>query len=126
VQVRRVVSEETARTVLRMMYDVVEGQVEGVPPHGARVPGFSIAGKTGTTLVSIPTGYDLDTTIASFVGFAPYEDPRLAILVKIDQPAGGRNLGGEVAAPAFAKMTRDILQYLQIPPTRPTAQVAAR
>jgi cell division protein FtsI/penicillin-binding protein 2 len=126
VQVRRVVSEESARTVMRMMYEVVEGNLPGQPPHGARVPGYAIAGKTGTTLVSIPTGYDLDTTIASFVGFAPYEDPRVAILVKIDQPAGGRNLGGEVAAPAFAKMTRDIMQYLQIPPTRPIAQVAVR
>ncbi|MSP21628.1 MAG: penicillin-binding protein 2 [Dehalococcoidia bacterium] len=126
VQVRRVISEESARTVMRMMYEVVEGTVEGVPPHRARVPGYAIAGKTGTTLVSIPTGYDLDTTIASFVGFAPYENPRVAILVKIDQPAGARNLGGEVAAPAFAKMTRDIMQYLQIPPSRPTAQVAAR
>lgn len=126
VPVRRVISEESARTVMRMMYEVVEGNVEGIPPHGARVPGYSIAGKTGTTLVSIPTGYDLDTTIASFVGFAPYENPQVAILVKIDQPGGGRNLGGEVAAPAFAKMTRDIMQYLQIPPTRQIAQVAAR
>jgi cell division protein FtsI/penicillin-binding protein 2 len=127
VQIRRVVSEETAHTVMRMMYDVVEGTVKGVPPHGARVPGYHVAGKTGTTLVSIPTGYDLNTTIASFVGFVPYEDPRVAILVKIDQPAGDHNLGGEVAAPAFAKMARDIMQYLQVPPTAPgAAQVAAR
>ena len=122
VQVRRVVSDETARTVMRMMYEVVEG----VDYHGARVPGYAIAGKTGTTLVSIPTGYDLNTTIASFVGFAPYEDPRVAILVKIDQPSGGLNLGGQVAAPAFSRMARDIMQYLQVPPTRATAQVAAR
>ena len=52
VQVRRTVSEDTARTVMRMMYEVVEG----VPYHGARVPGYHVAGKTGTTLVSIPDG----------------------------------------------------------------------
>jgi cell division protein FtsI/penicillin-binding protein 2 len=126
VEVRRVISEESARTVMRMMYEVVEGNFAGGSPHGARVPGYAIAGKTGTTLVSIPTGYDLDTTIASFVGFAPYEDPQVAILVKIDQPGAGHNLGGEVAAPAFSKITRDIMQYLQIPPTRQTALVATR
>jgi cell division protein FtsI (penicillin-binding protein 3) len=127
VEVRRVVSEETAHTVMRMMYDVVEGNVKGMPAHAARVPGYSVAGKTGTTLVSIPTGYDLDTTIASFVGFIPYEQPRVAILVKIDQPAGDRNLGGEVAAPAFSKMAADIMRYLNVSPTRPgAALVAAR
>jgi stage V sporulation protein D (sporulation-specific penicillin-binding protein) len=122
VQVRRTVSEESARTVMRMMYEVVEG----VQFHGARVPGYHVAGKTGTTLVSIPTGYDLDTTIASFVGFIPYEDPQVAILVKIDQPGGGLNLGGQVAAPAFAKMAGDIMKYLRVPAGRTPSQVAVR
>ncbi len=122
VRVRRTVSEDSARTVLRMMYEVVEG----VPTHGARVPGYHVAGKTGTTLVSIPTGYDLDTTIASFVGFIPYEDPQVGILVKIDQPGGGMNLGGQVAAPAFAKMAGDIMQYLRVPSGRTPSQVATR
>ncbi len=122
VQVRRTVSEDTARAVLRMMYEVVEG----VPFHGARVPGYHVAGKTGTTLVSIPTGYDLDTTIASFVGFIPYEDPQVAILVKIDQPGGGLNLGGQVAAPAFSKMAGDIMAYMRVPTGRVPSQVNAR
>jgi cell division protein FtsI/penicillin-binding protein 2 len=121
VKVRQAVSPEAARTVLRMMYDVVEG----VPSHGARVPGYHVAGKTGTTLVSIPTGYDLDTTIASFAGFIPYEDPQVAILVKIDQPGVARNLGGEVAAPAFAKIAGDIMGYLNVAPT-PGSKVAAQ
>lgn len=122
VQVRRTVSEDTARTTMRMMYEVVEG----VQLHGARVPGYHVAGKTGTTLVSIPTGYDLDTTIASFVGFIPYEDPRVAVLVKIDQPGGGLNLGGQVAAPAFAKMAGDIMAYMRVPSGRNPSQVGAR
>jgi cell division protein FtsI/penicillin-binding protein 2 len=111
VVVRQVISPETARTMASMMRDVVEG----VPTHGARVPGYQVAGKTGTTLVSIPTGYDLNTTIASFVGFLPYEDPQVSILVKIDQPGGERNLGGEVAAPVFAGIAADVMEYLNIP-----------
>ena len=122
VKVRQVVSPDSARTVFRMMYEVVEG----VPTHGARVPGYHVAGKTGTTLVSIPTGYDLDTTIASFVGFIPYEDPQVGILVKIDQPSGGLNLGGQVAAPAFARMAGDIMQYLRVPAGRTPSQVSTR
>lgn len=115
VEVRRPVSEATARTMGRLMYDVVEG----VEYHGARVSGYDVAGKTGTTLVSIPTGYDLDSTIASFAGFIPYEQPRVSILVKIDQPTGGLNLGGQVAAPVFAGVAADIMKYLQVPATRP-------
>ena len=119
VEVRRVVSPQTARVMARLMFDVVES----VPFHGARVDGYSVAGKTGTTLVSIPTGYDLDTTIASFAGFLPYEQPRISILIKIDQPSGERNLGGEVAAPLFAELAAQLMDYLNVP--RTDALVAA-
>ena len=114
VEVRRVVSAQTARTVARMMLDVVDG----VPWHGARLDGYRVAGKTGTTLVSIPTGYDLDRTIASFAGFLPYEDPVVSVLVKIDQPGGELNLGGQVAAPVFAGVASDIMEYLNVPQQR--------
>ena len=117
VEVRRVVSAQTARTVARMMLDVVDG----VPWHGARLDGYRVAGKTGTTLVSIPTGYDLDTTIASFAGFLPYEDPAVSVLVKIDQPRGELNLGGQVAAPVFARVASDIMEYLNVPQQRVTS-----
>jgi cell division protein FtsI/penicillin-binding protein 2 len=113
VEVRRVIAPQTARVMARLMFDVVES----VPYHGARVDGYSVAGKTGTTLVSIPTGYDLDTTIASFAGFLPYEQPRISILIKIDQPSGERNLGGEVAAPLFAKLAAELMDYLNVPRT---------
>ena len=123
VEVRRPVSEQTAKTMGRLMYDVVEG----VDYHGARVAGYDVAGKTGTTLVSIPTGYDLESTIASFAGFLPYEQPRVSILVKIDQPSGGLNLGGQVAAPVFAKVAADIMKYLNVPASQPgELQVAAQ
>ena len=119
VAVRRVVSPTTARTLARLMLDVVEG----VPWHGARLEGYRVAGKTGTTIVSIPTGYDFDTTIASFVGFLPYEQPRVSILIKIDQPGGERNLGGEVAAPLFSRVAADIMEYLNVPSSTHRAAV---
>jgi len=119
VAVRQAVSPATAKTMLALMRDVVQG----VPHHGARVPGYSVAGKTGTTLVSIPTGYDLDTTIASFAGLVPYESPAVSILVKVDQPSGGLNLGGEVAAPVFARVALDLMNYLNIAPTKPSPAV---
>ncbi|MDA0302352.1 MAG: penicillin-binding protein 2 [Chloroflexi bacterium] len=115
VEVRQVVTPQTAATVLKLMNDVVDG----VELHGAQTPGYHVAGKTGTTLVSIPTGYDLDSTIASFAGFIPYEDPQISVLVKIDQPGGGLNLGGQVAAPVFKEVGSQIMDYLRIPPTNP-------
>lgn len=111
VVVRQVVSEATAETLVQMMNDVVEG----VPYHLARVPGYHVAGKTGTTLVSIPGGYALDSTIASFVGFAPATDPRMIMLVKIDQPQDDP-LGGRVAAPVFGELAPKVLSYLGAEP----------
>jgi len=110
VEVRRVITPHTARTLARLMLDVVDG----VPGHRAQVPGYRVAGKTGSTIVSTPTGYDFDTTIASFVGFLPYEAPLISILVKINHPGGERNLGGEVAAPVFSRMATDIMEYLNV------------
>jgi cell division protein FtsI/penicillin-binding protein 2 len=111
VVVRQAISEATARTVAQMMNQVVEG----VPYHLARIPGYHVAGKTGTTIVSIPGGYDLNSTIASFVGFAPLEDPQMIMLVKIDQPQDDP-LGGRVAAPVFGTLAPKILAYLNVKP----------
>jgi stage V sporulation protein D (sporulation-specific penicillin-binding protein) len=111
VVVRQPISESTARTVAQMMNAVVEG----VPYHLARVHGYHVGGKTGTTIVSIPGGYDLNSTIASFVGFAPVENPKMIMLVKIDQPKDDP-LGGQVAAPVFGTLAPEILAYLDVKP----------
>lgn len=113
VAVRQVVSEQTAHTVAALMNDVVDG----VAFHRATVAGYSVAGKTGTTEVSSSVGYDPGTTIVSFAGFLPYEDPQISILVKIDEPRGERILGGEVAAPVFSSLAAEIMDYLGVPPS---------
>jgi cell division protein FtsI/penicillin-binding protein 2 len=112
VAVRQVVSSSTASTMAALMRDVVDG----VQWHLAQVDGYTVAGKTGTTIVSIPTGYDFDTTIASFAGFLPYAHPEVSILVKIDQPNGDLKLGGQVAAPVFARVASAIMEYRRVLP----------
>lgn len=109
--VRRVISEEAARTVRGMMEQVVEGN----PSHLARIPGYHVAGKTGTSYISVPGGYAPGVTIASFIGFAPAEDPQVIVLVKIDKPQS-ETLGGMVAAPVFAEIAPKILAYLGVGP----------
>jgi cell division protein FtsI/penicillin-binding protein 2 len=111
VVVRRTISEATSATMVQMLNAVVDG----VPAHRAQVRGYHVGGKTGTTLVSIPTGYALDSTLATFVGFAPVEDPAFIMLVKIDQPQDDP-LGGIVAAPVFGRLAPSILAYLNVRP----------
>ena len=113
VEVRQVVSSRTATLMAGLMRDVVNG----TEWHGARLSDYTVAGKTGTTIVSIPTGYDFDTTIASFAGFLPYEAPEVSILIKIDTPGGDLRLGGQVAAPVFARVAEQIMEYLRVPPS---------
>jgi cell division protein FtsI/penicillin-binding protein 2 len=105
VVVRRTVSEETSRTLVQMMEAVVDGQ----PGHLAQVPGYHVGGKTGTTTFS-----DKIDTIASFIGFAPVEDPKFVMLVRIDSPRD--SLGGVVAAPVFSDIAPKILSYLGVMP----------
>ena len=103
---RRVVSEETSRTLVQMMNAVVDG----VPYHLAHVPGYRVGGKTGTT-----TFEDRPYSIASFIGFAPLDDPKFIMLVKIDEPKDDP-LGGRVAAPVFGDLAPQVLTYLGVRP----------
>jgi cell division protein FtsI/penicillin-binding protein 2 len=106
VVVRQAVSEETSRTLVRMMEAVVDGQ----PGHLARVPGYSVGGKTGTT-----TFHNTSNTLASFVGFSPVSDPKFIMLARIDAPQDN-SLGGVVAAPIFHNLAPKILAYMGVPP----------
>src|SRR5204863_8521116 len=96
------------------------GRLEGaVGPRGAApeaaVPGYVVAGKTGTAQKADAGGYSATKYVASFIGFAPARRPRLLVAVMVDEPRG-EIFGGIVAAPAFQKIASFALPYLKIPP----------
>jgi cell division protein FtsI (penicillin-binding protein 3) len=109
----RVLSEEIARTVRGMMETVTQ---DGGTAVLARIPGYRVAGKTGTAHKLVDGSYSTDRYIASFVGMAPASDPRLIIAVMIDEPSGKAYYGGMVAAPVFAQVMAAALRQLGIPP----------
>jgi cell division protein FtsI/penicillin-binding protein 2 len=108
---RRIVTPSIAAQLTRMLRDVV---IEGTG-RLATVPGYSVAGKTGTAAVPIPGGYSDTKYIASFVGFVPASKPRLVVLVTVNEPEGAI-FGGLVAAPVFEQIAKFDLQYLAVPP----------
>jgi cell division protein FtsI/penicillin-binding protein 2 len=110
VVLRQVVSERTARTVTEMMVQAVD---RGAPM--AQVQGYRIAGKTGTAQTPVIGGYDPSLTIASFIGFAPADDPKFVVLVKLDKPTTSP-WGAVTAAPTFANVARILITQLGIPP----------
>ena len=75
-------------------------------------------GRPEPAYISVPGGYAPNRVITSFIGFAPVSDPRMIVLVKIDEPQGAQ-LGGTVAAPVFAELAPKILSYLGVPPDAP-------
>ncbi len=110
----RVVSARTADTVRTILRTVV---TEGGTGVKAEVNGYSVCGKTGTAQKLEPDGgYAQDRYIASFVGFAPAERPAIAVLVVVDEPKG-TIYGGLVAAPAFSRIVKETLGYLNVPPS---------
>ncbi|MGI8937112.1 MAG: peptidoglycan D,D-transpeptidase FtsI family protein [Iamia sp.] len=114
----RVVSSQSARAVRAMMEQVVS---RGTGQAGA-VPGYAVAGKTGTARKPQPDGGYTDEDgnmhhVATFVGLLPAENPDLSILVAVDEPDPSRSIyAGDVAAPAFAELARWALRDLEIPP----------
>jgi cell division protein FtsI (penicillin-binding protein 3) len=109
---RRIMSTHVAKEMRKMLREVVD---EG-SGTAAQIPGYRIAGKTGTAAKPDANGGYSDTRyVASFVGFAPAKNPRLVALVTVDEPRGAI-WGGVVAAPAFAEIAKFALQYLEIPP----------
>lgn len=108
----KTMSEKTARQMTEMLvYAVNKGEAQF-----ARVKGYRIAGKTGTASIPVAGHYDPNQTIASFVGFAPADNPRFTMMVIIDRPTSSI-YGAETAAPVFFSIAKDILAYYGIPPT---------
>ncbi len=123
VPVRRVISKKTADTVMDMLQTVT---TPGGSGFRAAVPGYSVAGKTGTaqSLAEMNRDnvdpLDEDSTpkvIASFIGAIPAEKPRLSIYVVVNEPRGEKYYGGQVAAPVFRELAREVMAYLRVPPT---------
>lgn len=106
----RPISEETAQIVTEMMVAVVREGLDG----NASVPGYTIAGKTGTAQIPSPVGYEPNASIASFIGFFPADDPQVSVLIKLDRPTG--YWGSEVAAPVFRRMAERLAILMKIPP----------
>ncbi len=107
--VRRVVSEATARRMTDVLVEVVE---TGTGKNAA-LPGYKVAGKTGTAQKAVPGGYSKTDFIASFVGFAPADRPELTALVILDSPEGDHS--GSRAAAVFARIVERSLVYLGVP-----------
>lgn len=108
---RRVISEETSEKMKMMMRRVVE---KGTGKR-AQVPGYIVGGKSGTANIATPTGY-LEAYNSSFVGVAPLNDPRLTVLVVVNNPKGGI-LGSVVAAPVVQDVLEKSLNYMKIQKT---------
>jgi cell division protein FtsI/penicillin-binding protein 2 len=105
----RPISAETAHAVRDMMVAAVNEGLDG----RATVPGYTIAGKTGTAEVPTPIGYMEGQSIASFIGFFPADDPQVIVLVKLDSPTA--YWGAETAAPAFQRLAERLMILLEIP-----------
>jgi cell division protein FtsI (penicillin-binding protein 3) len=111
--VRRVISPETARTLSQILVRVVDSGTG----RFAAIPGYAVGGKTGTAQkLDAATGrYSRAPGVLSFVGFAPADEPRFAMLVMLDEPKNEK-WGSEAAAPIFAAIGREVLRYLEVPP----------
>ncbi|CUA86851.1 peptidoglycan synthetase FtsI [Pseudidiomarina woesei] len=107
----QVISPQTARAVLAMLESVVANG----SGSRAQVRGYRVAGKTGTSRKAVAGGYG-DEYVTLFAGIAPVSDPRIAVVVTINEPSGDEYYGSEVSAPVFAEIVGDALRVMNVPP----------
>ncbi|MBP6608052.1 MAG: penicillin-binding protein [Deltaproteobacteria bacterium] len=120
---KRVMSTQTASTMRQMLRAVMEKKGTG---EKLDIPGYPVAGKTGTAQKVDPNTrrYSPDFWASSFIGFAPYDDPRVLLFVVVDEPHEG-HYGAEVAGPIFVKVVSAVLPYLGVPPQSSATVVTA-
>src|SRR6185436_10939915 len=112
VAVRKVLEPHT----VEILTDLLKGVVRNGTGRRAALPGYTVAGKTGTAQKIDASGrYSMIDHVASFVGFVPASRPALVVLVSLDTPKGAHNEGGDVAAPVFARVAEDALRHLAVP-----------
>ena len=116
---KSIFSAQTAREVRAMLEMAV--QPGGTAPK-AQIPGYRVAGKTGTAH-KLEGGAYAERYVSAFVGFAPASNPKLVVAVMIDEPSAGKYFGGEVAAPVFAQVMAGSLRTLGVPPDAPLRPV---
>jgi cell division protein FtsI/penicillin-binding protein 2 len=110
--VRQVISQQAAKIVTEMMVSAVDkGEAKYL-----KTKGYKVAGKTGTAQIPVAGHYDPTKTNASFVGFAPADDPKFVMLVRYEQPTSSI-YGAETAAPTFFEISRELFSYYNIPPS---------
>ncbi len=117
----RAVSADVANLVRDMMVQVVQNGLD----DQASLPGYTVAGKTGTAEIPIPTGYRSDAFIMSFIGFLPADDPQVIVLIKLDAPTSGR-WASQVAAPVFRRLAERLVLLMEIPPDAVRQALAAQ
>ncbi|GIX31118.1 MAG: penicillin-binding protein 3 [Porticoccaceae bacterium] len=110
---KRVLDADVARTVRDLLCAVTEPGGTGTR---AAIPGYRVAGKTGTSHKVGPNGYEAHRYVGLFAGMVPAEHPRLVTVVVIDDPRGKEYFGGAVAAPVFARVNAEALRLLGVPP----------
>ena len=113
---KRIIARETADEVTRMME--MAAMPGGTAPR-AQVPGYRVAGKTGTAHKAEGGGYAEHKYVASFVGFGPVTNPRFIVAVMIDEPQGAKYYGGDVGAPVFSTVMGAALRMMSVPPDAP-------
>lgn len=116
--VRQVISPETAQTLRSMLVAVLEQKA--LEPH--RIPGYRLAGKTGTADVVADGGYRSGKTYASVIALAPAHNPRFAVLIRLDSPEG--LYGGVVAVPVLRQLLPELFNYFRVAPTEPVGRAA--
>ena len=117
----RILSATTAAELRGMLQGVL---ADGGTASGAAIPGYDLAGKTGTAQVVVNGNYSKTKYIASFIGMVPASAPKLVVAVMVDEPQGSI-YGGSVAAPAFQKIVGWAVPYLGIAPRRPGRRAAS-
>ena len=113
---KQIISPKTAKTMSHMLETVT--QAGGTATKG-QVPGYRIAGKTGTSHKLVNGQYAEHLYVSSFVGYGPASNPRYIIAVTLDEPAAGKHFGGDVSAPVFANVMSQALRMTGVPPDAP-------
>ncbi|MNZ84794.1 Stage V sporulation protein D [compost metagenome] len=112
--VRQILSPDKAKEVGEYLEQVVSDRVIGTGRH-AYIEGYRIAGKTGTAVKPVNGKYDYTKQVVSFIGYAPVDDPKIAMIVLIDEAKDSELGGGKAAAPIFKKIINKTLQYMGVP-----------